>query len=157
RGGGVSGVAAQRGQADARRRGGEPRRAGARGHPQGDAAVGRHCRGRCTAPRDRSADAAAEAAPHHVTLRFRARRLALAAMGVVCVAVALIASRAHAARWVIPPGQEALAMRMLGGELPGGCRFLGASIEKTQVTARYACAEAETRIALRHPEDAPKA
>lgn len=86
-----------------------------------------------------------------------ARRLALAMMALVGLVAVLTTSRADAARWVIPPGQEAIAMRMLGGELPAGCRFLGAAIERTQVLARYACAESETRIALRHPGDAPKA
>ncbi|MFT3769854.1 MAG: hypothetical protein QM820_30855 [Minicystis sp.] len=64
------------------------------------------------------------------------------------------AGAAIAGRWVIPPGQEAIVGRMLGGALPGGCRFAGASIEKTQVSARYACADGERRIALRHPSEA---
>ncbi|APR79678.1 Hypothetical protein A7982_05025 [Minicystis rosea] len=72
----------------------------------------------------------------------------------VVFAVLAITGLAQAGRWVIPPGQEALVGRMLGGDLPGGCRFAGASLEKTQVLARYACPAGEGRLMLRHPSDA---
>lgn len=75
-------------------------------------------------------------------------------LGVALGALALPGA-ALAGRWVIPPGQEALAARILGGELPGGCRFAGATIARTAVQARYTCADGERRLELRHPSDAP--
>ena len=70
-----------------------------------------------------------------------------------------IAGDAWAGRWIIEPGQEALLLAMLGGsaELPGGCHLAGASVEKSLVVARYACAVGPVRIELHHPSDAPPA
>lgn len=80
------------------------------------------------------------------------RSLVLAA--VTALAVLLAAGPAAAARWVLQPGQEALVGRMLGGDLPAGCRLLGAGIEKTRIAARFACDAGEARIEIRHPDDA---
>jgi len=62
---------------------------------------------------------------------------------------------AGAGEVVIPPGQEAVVGAMLGGgALPGGCRFLGASLDRDRVVARYGCGGAPPiEIQLRHPGD----
>ncbi|MCB9787726.1 MAG: hypothetical protein H6744_13670 [Deltaproteobacteria bacterium] len=59
--------------------------------------------------------------------------------------------------WVIAPGQEKLLGEMLGTgvELPGGCRFAGASVERDHVTGRYECAGGRAlAVELRHPSEA---
>lgn len=82
------------------------------------------------------------------------RSLILAALAALSL---LLAASPAAARWVIQPGQEALVGRMLGGDLPAGCRFLGADIEKTRIAARFACHAGDTHLEIRHPDDAPSA
>jgi hypothetical protein len=53
------------------------------------------------------------------------------------------------AAFAIPPGQEALVGRMLGGDpLPGSCRFDGAAIEPTQIIARFACDGASSPLTI---------
>jgi hypothetical protein len=53
------------------------------------------------------------------------------------------------AAFAIPPGQEALVGRMLGGDpLPGGCRFDGAAIEPRQIVARFACDGASSPLTI---------
>lgn len=54
---------------------------------------------------------------------------------------------------VIAPGNEPLLGEMLGGSLPGGCALTGASIERTRVVARYACAAGPASLTLQHPND----
>ena len=57
---------------------------------------------------------------------------------------------------VIPPGQEALVAQMLGKdvELPGGCHWDGASIERTAVKRRYRCGTEQHELTLCHPTGA---
>jgi hypothetical protein len=64
---------------------------------------------------------------------------------------------AYAGRWVIEPGQEETLSAMLGASaaLPAGCSFDGASIDKSRVTARYACPAGAASIELVHPSEAP--
>jgi len=54
---------------------------------------------------------------------------------------------------VIAPGNEPLLGEMLGGSLPGGCALEGASIDRTRVVARYACAAGPATITLLHASD----
>jgi len=58
---------------------------------------------------------------------------------------------------VIPPGQEELIGAMLGNgtALPGDCKLVTGSIEKTIVKARYACPSGEVVVELAHPAAAP--
>lgn len=53
----------------------------------------------------------------------------------------------------IPPGQEALLERMLGDgvPLPGGCRLETATVDRSVVRARYACAEGASVPLELHP------
>lgn len=63
------------------------------------------------------------------------------------------ASIARGGEPVIPPGQEALILDMLGGGAPiAGCKLLGAEVQKTTIAARFACegAPREIAIELRH-------
>lgn len=54
---------------------------------------------------------------------------------------------------VIPPGQEALLAAMLGKDLalPGGCRWTGASIDRTTVASHFTCGDREHLLTLCHP------
>lgn len=55
--------------------------------------------------------------------------------------------------YVIPPGQEPLVLEMLGAKeaLPGGCSLRSASIDRSIITARYACdGGVEQALELRH-------
>lgn len=56
---------------------------------------------------------------------------------------------------IIPSGQEEQLSNMLGKgvELPGGCRWGGAAIERTIITSRYTCGTANHVVTLCHPED----
>jgi hypothetical protein len=54
---------------------------------------------------------------------------------------------------VIAPGNEPLLGEMLGGSLPGGCALEGASIDRTRIVARYACADGPASLTLLHPSD----
>jgi hypothetical protein len=90
-------------------------------------------------------------------VRARGRAAARVLLVALIAFLGLLARPSAATRWVIPPGQETLVLRMLGGDLPAGCKLLGASIETTQINARYACAAGEGRIFVRHPGDAPPA
>lgn len=57
---------------------------------------------------------------------------------------------------VIPPGQEALIAQMLGKDvdLPGGCRWEGASIERSTVGSEYRCGSEPRHLTLCHPRAA---
>jgi hypothetical protein len=69
---------------------------------------------------------------------------------VIAPALVLLAST-----FVIPPGQEPLVGRMLGGDpLPGACRFDGASIEREKIVARYACGGGPLTVDLVHVRQA---
>ena len=85
-------------------------------------------------------------------LRASATFVAKAALALAFVLV--VPRTARAAR--IPPGQEALAMQMLGGAaaLAGGCHLDDASIQPDHVEARYRCpgAAAPWGVSLLPPE-----
>lgn len=86
------------------------------------------------------------------------RRLARLLFAAALSFVWIFAPRtAEAGGWVIPPGEEAIATRLLGGELPAGCALLGASLARTRVEARYSCGGVEGELALVHPSEAPLA
>jgi hypothetical protein len=54
----------------------------------------------------------------------------------------------------IPPGQEGLAVEMLGGDtLPGKCALDRAAIDRTKVVATYSCDGKPATIELHHPSD----
>lgn len=80
-----------------------------------------------------------------------------------CAAMALMGSPPAAASprelAVIPPGYEELLAAMLGrgADSCGGCAFAGAAIERELIRARYACADREVAVELRHPGAAPQA
>jgi hypothetical protein len=58
----------------------------------------------------------------------------------------------------IPPGKEALFLRMLGGEALAGCSLEGAEIQSSLVRARYVCAGGQRAIVeLHHPSEAANA
>lgn len=61
------------------------------------------------------------------------------------------------AAWVIPPGQEAFVLSMLGGTAPlHGCRLESAAVQRSFIEASYACEGASRRtLRLSHPADAP--
>jgi hypothetical protein len=54
----------------------------------------------------------------------------------------------------IPAGQEEQVAEMLGkgAELPGGCRWDGAMIERVTVLSRYVCGDENHSLRLCHPE-----
>ena len=75
----------------------------------------------------------------------------VAAVG-LAVAIGLAPAGADAQRdRAIPPGQEALAGEILGAgvELPAGCRFEGAALQRHHVDARYRCGGEVVRLILR--------
>jgi hypothetical protein len=57
----------------------------------------------------------------------------------------------------IPPGQEELVGAMLGSgvALPGDCRLVSGDLEKTRITATYACPTGDVVVELTHPAAAP--
>ena len=58
----------------------------------------------------------------------------------------------------IPPGQEQLVGAMLGNggtPLPGDCKLVSGSLEKTTIKATYSCATGEVLVELAHPDVAP--
>src|SRR5579862_1415731 len=58
---------------------------------------------------------------------------------------------------MIPPGEEELLAQLLGqGVTLAGCTFTGASIEYTQINAKYTCPEGEAVFELVHPSVAPR-
>lgn len=54
---------------------------------------------------------------------------------------------------VIPPGNEALVMKMLSGELPGGCKLDDVALDRTKVVATYKCPKTTATLELHHPSD----
>lgn len=55
---------------------------------------------------------------------------------------------------VIPPGNEALLSELLGtAPLPAGCVLGDVAIERTQVSASWACGGQPARVVLLHPAD----
>jgi len=57
----------------------------------------------------------------------------------------------------IPPGQEELVGAMLGSSvaLPGDCKLVTGNLEKTTITATYACPSGDVVVVLTHPAAAP--
>ena len=86
---------------------------------------------------------------------------AMAALRLCALALILSASPVLAQQGedAIPPGQEEILADMMGrgADLPAGCRWAGASIERTIVVSRYRCAGGEVIVELHHPERAPAA
>ncbi len=57
----------------------------------------------------------------------------------------------------VPAGQEELVGAMLGNgvALPGDCKLVSGNLEKTTITATYACSSGDVVVALTHPANAP--
>lgn len=81
----------------------------------------------------------------------------LATCVLAIAAVLTLEGAAAAGSFVIPAGQEAFTLQMLGGKdkLPGGCVLDGVSIQSSVIDATYACGNDKKKLHLEHPSSAP--
>ncbi|MCC6216008.1 MAG: hypothetical protein IT376_14170 [Polyangiaceae bacterium] len=83
----------------------------------------------------------------------RWRWIALAAGAPLVAGAALAGPEPGAPPWVIPPGQEALVLDLLGGKdtLPGGCSLESANIAAAEISAEYTCTGGRRQLVAEHP------